>query len=469
MARTLLLLLSVFLSICATFTAEAASVRSASPALERLTIRSKSLEDRCSLFPSFKLTHHNTFRRADSHCEFLKRTLVGPLKFSYAKQPSTLPGLSNLKSVTSQRDRSLLRLSNITPLLDDDRLTAGFDVFYRDPSSQHASESRWGKRLGAQLILKGNLAGMKYGAEFGYFGKDSGSTTGSTPQDRSGGKFVWEWELYNVKPTVEISRFFDNVENDPSQPRTITTKEKFSVNWHRPRWPLVTLNYAHEFKETASKQIGLMSDSISTDRISTKFSYGETSWETYVNSQSVYSQSSHDANSDQLVAGSSLGTTFHPFKPIQFMPDLGMTRTSNPREETLTEKYFARFGSSLRVAKTLTLTPGFEYIQLFNRPDALETETIFAKLGSSYVEKENSLTVSMFGGFKVRQDSTDVTNQRTYDFSFSVDKGIQNYFHFAHRKQTLSLTLTHNQLVDTITREASTSKTAAMLFLRFIP
>ena len=464
MARTLLLLLSVYLSICATLTVEAASVA----ALERLTIRSQSSEDRCSLFPSFKLTHHNTFRPTKSHCEFRKRTLVGPLKFSYANQPSTMQGLSSLKSLTRTRDRRLLRLSNTTPLLDD-RLTAGFDVFYRDPSSQHATGTRLGKRLGAQLILKGNLAGMKYGAEFGYFGKESGTTTGSTPQDRSGGRFVWEWELLNVKPTVEISRFFDNVENDPSQPRTITTREKFSVNWNRPRWPLVTLNYAHEFKETASKQIGLMNDSISTDRISTKFSYGQTSWETYVNSQSTYSQSSHDTNSEQLVAGSSLGTTFHPFKPIQFMPNLGMTRTSNPREETLTEKYFAKFGSSLRVAKTLTLTPGFEYIQLFNRPDALETETIFAKLGSSYVGKENSLTVSMFGGFKVMQDSTDVTNQRTYDFSFSVDKGIQNYFHFAHRKQTLSLTLTHNQLVDTITREASTSKTAAMLFLRFIP
>ena len=44
---------------------------------------------------------------------------------------------------------------------------------------------------------------MKYGAELGYFGKESGTTTGSTPQDQSGGRFVWEWELDNVKPTVE--------------------------------------------------------------------------------------------------------------------------------------------------------------------------------------------------------------------------------------------------------------------------
>ena len=44
-----------------------------------------------------------------------------------------------------------------------------------------ASGSPWGKGLGAQFHLKGNLAGMKYGAEIGYFGKESGTTTGSTP------------------------------------------------------------------------------------------------------------------------------------------------------------------------------------------------------------------------------------------------------------------------------------------------
>ena len=468
MALRLLLLLSVFLPICPTLIAEAASEGTVSPALERLTIRSGSSEDLCSLFPRFKLTPHHTFSSADSHCEFRKGTLLGPLDFSYANQPSTLEGLNQVNSPTRTTDGRLLRVSNTTPLLND-RLTAEFDVSYRDPFAQHANGSNWGEGLGAQVMVKGNLAGMKYGAEFGYFGKESGTTTGSTPQDRSGGKLVWEWELDTVKPTVEISRFFDNVENDPSQPRTVTTREQFSVNWHRPHWPVVTLDYNHEFKETESRQIGLINDSISTDRISTTFSYGETSWETYVNSQSTFSPSSLDGPSDQLIAGSSFGTTFHPLKPIQFMPNLGMTRTSNPREETLTEKYFAKFKSSLRVAKTLTLTPGFEYIQLFNRPDALETETIFAKLGSSYVGKDNSLTVSMFGGFKVMQDSTDVTDQQTYDFSFSVDKGIQNYFHFPHRKQTLSLTLTHNQLVDKIAREASSSQTAAMLFLRFIP
>ena len=468
MASTLLLLLTVLLPMCIPVLAEAASGGSVTLALDRLTIRSASSEDRCSVFPNFQLTHRTSFHATDAHCEFRKRTLLGPLNFSYDNQGSSIQGLNHLNSLTSTRGRGHLHLSNATPLLDD-RLTADFDVYYREPSSPHASGSRWGKGLGAQVTLKGNLSGMKYGAEFGYFGKDSGTTIGSTPQDRSGGRFVWEWELTNVKPTVEISRFFDNVENDPSQPRTVTTREQFSVNWHRPHWPLVTLDYNHEYKETVSNQIGLMNDSISTDRIMTKFSYGQTSWESYVNSQSSFTQSSHEANSDQLVAGSSFGTTLHPFKPIQFMPNLGMTRTSNPREETLTEQYFAKFGSSLRIAKTLTLTPGFEYIQLFNRPDALETETIFAKLGSSYVGEENSLTVSMFGGFKVMQDSTDVTNQHTYDFSFSVDKGIQNYFHFPHRMQTLSLKLTHNQLVDNITRDASSSQTAAMLFLRFIP
>ena len=346
MASTLLRLLSVLLPICIPVLAEAASGGSASPALDRLTIRSPSSEDRCSRFPSFTLTHQTSFHATDGHCEFRKRTLIGPLNFSYDNQQSSIQGLNNLNSLTRTRGRRHLHLSNTTPLLDN-RLTAGFDVFYRDPSSQPASGSRWGKGLGAQVTLKGNLAGMKYGAEFGYFGKESGTTTGSTPQDRSGGRFVWEWELENVKPTVEISRFFDNVENDPSQPRTVTTREQFSVNWHRPHWPLVILDYNHEFKETVSNQIGLMNDSISTDRIRTKFSYGQTSWESYVNSQSSFTQTSYDANSDQLVAGSSLGTTFQPFKPIQFMPNLGMTRTSNPREETLTEQYFAKFRSSL--------------------------------------------------------------------------------------------------------------------------
>ena len=83
-------------------------------------------------------------------------------------------------------------------------------------------------RMGALFVLKGDLATMKYRAEYGYSGQEVGKATSLTATDQVGGKFVWEWKLPHVIPKMEFSRFANNVEEDPTRSQTIGTQQQFS-------------------------------------------------------------------------------------------------------------------------------------------------------------------------------------------------------------------------------------------------
>jgi len=269
----------------------------------------------------------------------------------------------------------------------------------------------------------------------------------------------WEWDFHNLKHKAEISRYIDNLEKDPSRARTMTTTEKISLNWGLPQWPRIGLGYTHEEKETMLNPIGLATTSLYTDKVSAKISHWNTSWETYLNVNSA----------DLLTIGFSLSRKFQPFDPFQFTPKLGISRTTKPQKKLITDRYFAKLGSSLQIAETLTLKPTLEYTQVFNRLAALQTETISAKLSSSYNENKKSLSMSFSGGLKIQQDSNDLTNMHTYNFVLSIQRGLYDFLNLPHQTQSLSLKLTHNQKINYLNRVASTAQTSAMLMLDIIP
>lgn len=465
MVHALLLFLLLFYASGKT---EDAVAREGSSLQERMAMRSAYQGADCVLSSHFSSTRSNSSRQLNSNCEGKERLPFGGLDVFFSRKATKIISLKNLKKLTNPGNDSLLQLSTTTPLVNN-LFTANIDFTYNDSSRVNEKALSPEQRLGLKLLLKGTFDRMKYGAELGYFGKESPRLKKSSPRDRSGGRVFWQWDFHRLKPKAEISRFINNLEEDPSRPRTMTTIERISVDWGLPKLPIISLGYTHELRETQSDAIGLVATSLSTKKVSAKISHWNTSWETYMNSRSATSTRPLIEDADLLKIGSSLSGKFQPFDPFHFMPKLGFSRTTQPRQKLMIDQYVAKLGSSLQIAKTFSLKPGLEYTQVLDRMASLQTGTIFAKLGSSYVEKERALSMSVFGGLKILQDSKDLTSSHSYDFVLSVQKGLYNYLKLPHRTQSLSLKLTYNQNINYLNREASAGQTSAMILLNIIP
>ena len=436
---------------------------------DRVPIQSHTQGAKCTSTNKFTLTNPRSIDPLNSQGQLKEEFPFRQENLFSSWKSSRVESLLNLKKDRKLEGNNPMGLSYGIPILND-CLTVSLDRILTDYSNEIKMGGSSEGILALQFSPKGTIDRPNNNAKSAFWGKESLRQSISTPQDRSGGNVFWEWDFHNLKPRAEISRRIDKPNGkNLRRPRTIRTIERISVDWGQPKWPLITLGYTHELKEPESKSLRLPTSSISKDKINAKISHWNTSLETFVNSHSVGSGGPLTDNIQMLKIGSLLSGRFKAFGPIQFIPKLGLNRASKPLQQLLTDQYFAKLGSSIRIAQSLTLKPGFEYTQLVNRLNSRQTETIFAKLGSSYIEKERTLSMSMFGGFKIRQDSQDSINLHTYDFVFSVQKGLYRWLKLPHRTQSLSLNLTHNQRINYLSRNASSAQTSAVLMLNIIP
>jgi hypothetical protein len=115
-----------------------------------------------------------------------------------------------MPSLLNNQGGSRLLQATYDSLLLNDALTVGVKMAYRDPFLDSSSPTPLTTRMGALFILKGDLATMKYRAEYGYSGQEVGKAASFTATDQVGGKFLWEWKLPHVIPKMEFSRFANN-------------------------------------------------------------------------------------------------------------------------------------------------------------------------------------------------------------------------------------------------------------------
>ncbi len=370
--------------------------------------------------------------------------------------------------VNNQGGSRLLQATYDTPLFNE-ALTAGVKMAYRDPFLGSNSTSPLTNRMGALFILRGDLANMKYRAEYGYSGQEVGKIPSLTATDQVGGKFVWEWKLPHVTPTMEFSRFANNVEEDPTRSQTIATQQKFSLNWRLPDWPSLALTYSREQKDIFTRPEGSLTDAIHTDlalaKLSVQYTLGSGAWSSH------YKTSEHNFGESRKEHefGSTMNGTFHLFDPVDFTPRWGFTRRENAEGTLAKDRFFANLGTKFFATPTLTLKPEFEFKRDVDRFDFMKTDTLSAKLGYSYRAHDDSLQVSMLGQYILNQTSNTADNPQSYDLTFLVQKDLGDFFNLAHRQQTLSLKIAHNQQINSLSAEAQGAQTSAMLLVSIIP
>ncbi len=156
--------------------------------------------------------------------------------FVVKQEPFNLQSVRDMSSLASQGGSRIEQASDDIPLIHE-FLTAGVQMVYRDPLVASNSATPLTNRMGAQVVLKGAMSDMKYQAEYGYSGQETGATSFAAPHDQIGGKFVWEWSLPFVTPQVLISRFTSNVDGDVTRAQTVANLQQFELDQSRLAQP----------------------------------------------------------------------------------------------------------------------------------------------------------------------------------------------------------------------------------------
>jgi hypothetical protein len=211
MVRAVLwLCVGVFFLPC--FASSVFSHDSLSPA-ERLGLPAKSKTDLWhASIPSPVGKPFPTFTRTTQSPEPSQGSSLSRFNFVLKRESFNLQHVRDMPSLLNNQGGSRLLQATYDSLLLNDALTVGVKMAYRDPFLDSSSPTPITNRMGALFILKGDLATIKYRAEYGYSGQEVGKAASFTATDQVGGKFLWEWKLPHVIPKMEFSRFANNVE-----------------------------------------------------------------------------------------------------------------------------------------------------------------------------------------------------------------------------------------------------------------
>ncbi len=429
--------------------------------------------------PNFDLCHPSAPSRVGNSFGIFTQTTQCPespqgfslsrFDFVQKRQSFNFEHFRDMHSLLNNQGGSHLLQANYDSLLLNDAFTTGVKMEYQVPLLNSGSATPLINRMGALFVLKRDLATMKYRAKYGYSGQEVGNASSLRATDQVGKKFVWEWKLPHVIPKMEFSRSANNVKENPTRSQTIATQQNFSLNWKLPDWLSLALTHRREQKDIFSRPEGSLTDAISTEstlaKLSIQHTVGSGAWSSH------YKTSEHDFGTSRKKQeiGSKMGGTLHLFAPIDFTPRWGFTRQENAEGTLAKDRFFANLGAKIFATPTMTFKPGFKFVRDMDRFDTMRTDTLSAKLGYSYRATEDSLQVSILGQYFINKTSNTAANAQTYDLTFWVKKDLSDFFKLAHRQQTLSLKIAHNQPINSVSAEAQGAQTSAMLLVSIGP
>jgi hypothetical protein len=73
------------------------------------------------------------------------------------------------------------------------------------------------------------------------------------------------------------------------------------------------------------------------------------------------------------------------------------------------------------------------------------------------------------GKYVLNQTTQQTSNPQTYDMAVFIQKDLQDFFNLPHQQQFVSLKLSHNQQVNTVSSQTHESNSTAMLLVSILP
>ena len=342
-------------------------------------------------------------------------------------------------------------------------------MVYRDPATNINATPSSTSQLGTQFVVRGSMKKMRYRAEYGYAGHRANTISPMTTHNSVGGKFLWEWQLPFITPKVELSRFANRTANDLARNHSISTRQKYSLGWKIPNWPSFTLSYGREQKATINQAAGSRSHATVIENVRTKIAYehpiGTGEW------LLEYSTLQNDIH-DQGTLGkyhSTFKGTVRLFQPIDVTPSIGFTKQTNAKQNFSQERLFANLGTTVRLSTHHTIQPSFEWIHLNNHGDATTSNTLFSKLQYSYRPDNFDYHISAAGQYVLNKRSQQVRSPQSYDLSFFLKKDLHGLLNLPHQEQFMSLKLSYNQQINSLSTRTQQNSSSAMLLFSLVP
>lgn len=310
-------------------------------------------------------------------------------------------------------------------------LNAEFDLARSYISREDQTEPFRNGGMASRIRFTGESGRLRYWAGYGYFGKEFRDQGGSTPQDQAGGNLGVELDLGIVNPKIELARSYKNVAEDSDESRTITSAGKLSLDVKVPQWPVFTLAYGRELKETSASPNGGITEVTLTDAFSGTLWYGRSTWDAYVTAS--YSLGHERLNADS---------------------------------ETVA--YYYMLGGSYRPIEGLSIDPSIELTQAIQRQSAYRYETLSANLGI-YYSIADSLNISVYGSFMADQDSAGYVDTRGFDWSIGLEKHVGGLLSLPDDKAMLSFKLNYSQHIDEVYNDSNWKGHSVLLLFKIVP
>lgn len=436
--------------------------------LERHTFRSQDHRDTClsSAHSPYAAQHLSqlTLGCAQGVGNDIRR-----FNFSFHRRNQSIRNFQDLSNYAQQPKRKLLRTFGTQSILGY-YLKADYELAYRDPYTDgEKQQSASTQQIAGRMILQGRWAQTVYKAEWGYFGQEFNPEGGTTPQDQSGGRVSWSWKLPNLEPSIAFSRFSNNVELNPLQPRTITTLQAVSLRWNRPAWPTFIMSYGREHSKTlGSSEDGLLS-TFATNSANGKLVYHQPTWETFL--QSFFSTRDDQVNGrvDSTSLGYNIGGKFSPFQAWHISPNVGYRHESQNTSNLRTQSFSARIRSSYQIGTFVSFTPDVRYQYRTDNVQNLREESLSATLTSQFTPTDHPMRLSFLGNFNANNDSRSQTAFQTLKLALGLDNLVFEFLNLQPYKKIVRLLIHHTQSFGVSNGTLSHGNTSGMVLLSLFP
>lgn len=295
----------------------------------------------------------------------------------------------DLTSLAEERvRRGLLRLQITSPLLDG-RLHSEGELAYAIHNTDTAEGFGKPQNQLVRLRLKGDWAGLGYGAEYCYVGKRFFSLGGpSVTSDREGGEFWGERQFGVIRLKTSLGAFWDNLENETDRPRNTEIRGRISTEVAFPSWPVLTLSYSRGSRVSSKEPTGYVPEQTLTDTFAASLRHGRGNWHGKVSSKA------------------SLANDL-----------LGFARNAVTFDHKLEGRY--------RLTRSLAMIPRLTLAQVKNRSSGTETTTPALALALRYKNPEQGLRYTASGSLSKQMNREPLPDKTTLAFKVGIDWNLE--------------------------------------------
>jgi hypothetical protein len=266
--------------------------------------------------------------------------------------------------------------------------------------------------------------GGTYGVEYRFVGKDFKSQiTTDLTSDQEGITLWGKWRIGVVQMRTALAEWWNNVDNDPNQPRMTAVQGEVAIDIDLPDWPRIGFSYARGTSESSDSQQPQL---YWHDTLGVTLYYSRSLWEATLASTYATTTDRHQTDSGSTTLNHELSVLYHPVAALTIAPAL-------------------RFGTT------------------WFRPSEAQTTTSAASLSLTYRRLFKAFDVTMYGGYENTKSSDGYVDTRIIDTAatFLCDLGTSPL-----GKISLSFKVIYNDYLDHVYATASSTALFGEMRLR---